>query len=151
MGLNIMKEYKYKINGNEYNVAVEELEGNKANVTVNGKTYEVELDKPAKPAVTKPVARPAAAPSAAPAPAAAPAPKAAPAAGGAGIKAPLPGVILDIKVKVGDAVAKGQTVAILEAMKMENNINADREGTVVSINVEKGQSIAEGTDIITLG
>ena len=145
-----MKEYKYKINGNEYNVAVEELEGNKANVTVNGKTYEVELDRPAKPAVTKPVARPAAAaPTAAPAPAAAPAPR--PATGGAGIKAPLPGVILDIKVKVGDAVAKGQTVAILEAMKMENNINADREGTVVSINVEKGQSIAEGTDIITLG
>ncbi len=145
-----MKEYKYKINGNEYNVAVEELEGNKANVTVNGKSYQVELDRQAKPAVSKPVvARPAATPAAAPA--AAPAPKAAPAAGGAGIKAPLPGVILDIKVKVGDAVSKGQTIAILEAMKMENNINADREGTVVSINVEKGQSIAEGTDIITLG
>ena len=146
-----MKEYKYKINGNEYNVAVEELEGNKANVTVNGKSYEVELDRPAKPAVSKPVARPAAAAAPAAAPATAPSPKAAPAAGGAGIKAPLPGVILDIKVKVGDAVAKGQTVAILEAMKMENNINADREGTVVSINVAKGQSIAEGTDIITLG
>ena len=144
-----MKEYKYKINGNEYNVAVEELEGNKANVTVNGKSYQVELDRPAKPAVSKPVARPAATPTAAPA--AAPAPKAAPTAGGAGIKAPLPGVILDIKVKVGDVVSKGQTVAILEAMKMENNINADREGTVASINVEKGQSIAEGTDIITLG
>ena len=143
-----MKEYKYKINGNEYNVAVEELEGNKASVTVNGKSYQVELDRPAKPVVTKPVARPAAAPTAAPV-AAAPAPR--PAAGGAGIKAPLPGVILDIKVKVGDAVAKGQTVAILEAMKMENNINADREGQVVAINVEKGQSIAEGTDIITLG
>ena len=146
-----MKEYKYKINGNEYNVAVEELEGNKANVIVNGKSYEVELDRPAKPAVSKPVARPAAAAAPAAAPTTAPSPKAAPAAGGAGIKAPLPGVILDIKVKVGDAVAKGQTVAILEAMKMENNINADREGTVVSINVEKGQSIAEGTDIITLG
>ena len=145
-----MKEYKYKINGNEYNVAVEELEGNKANVTVNGKSYQVELDRPEKPAVSKPVARPAAAAPTA-APAAAPAPKAAPAAGGVGIKAPLPGVILDIKVKVGDAIAKGQTVAILEAMKMENNINADREGTVVSVNVEKGQSIAEGTDIITLG
>ena len=143
-----MKEYKYKINGNEYNVAVEELEGNKASVTVNGKTYQVELDRSAKPVVTKPVARPAAAPAAAPV-AAAPAPR--PAAGGAGIKAPLPGVILDIKVKVGDTVTKGQTVAILEAMKMENNINADREGQVVAINVEKGQSIAEGTDIITLG
>ena len=146
-----MKEYKYKINGTEYNVSVEELEGNKANVTVNGKSYEVELDKPAKPVVTKPIARPAAAPAAAPAPAPVAAPKAAPTAGGVGIKAPLPGVILDIKVKVGDTIAKGQTVAILEAMKMENNINADREGQVVSINVEKGQSIAEGTDIITLG
>ncbi len=145
----IMKEYKYKINGNEYNVAVEELEGNKASVTVNGKTYQVELDRPAKPAVTKPVARPAAAPAAAPAPTAAPAPR--PAAGGADIKAPLPGVVLDIKVKVGDTVTKGQTVAILEAMKMENNINADRDGKVVAINVDKGQSIAEGTDIITLG
>ncbi len=144
-----MKEYKYKINGNEYNVAVEELEGNKASVTVNGKTYQVELDRPAKPAVTKPVARPAAAPAAAPAPTAAPAPR--PAAGGADIKAPLPGVVLDIKVKVGDTVTKGQTVAILEAMKMENNINADRDGKVVAINVDKGQSIAEGTDIITLG
>ena len=143
-----MKEYKYKINGNEYNVAVEELEGNKASVTVNGKTYQVELDRPAKPAVTKPVARPAAAPAAAPV-AATPAPR--PAVGGAGIKSPLPGVVLDIKVKVGDTVTKGQTVAILEAMKMENNINADREGQVVAINVEKGQSIAEGTDIITLG
>ncbi len=143
-----MKEYKYKINGNEYNVAVEELEGNKASVTVNGKTYQVELDRPAKPVVTKPVARPAAAPAAAPV-AAAPAPR--PAAGGAGIKAPLPGVILDIKVKVGDTVTKGQTLAILEAMKMENNIDADRDGKVVAINVEKGQSIAEGTDIITLG
>ena len=143
-----MKEYKYKINGNEYNVAVEELDGNKASVTVNGKTYQVELDRPAKPVVTKPVARPAAAPAAAPV-AAAPAPR--PVAGGAGIKAPLPGVILDIKVKVGDTVTKGQTVAILEAMKMENNINADRDGKVVAINVEKGQSIAEGTDIITLG
>ena len=144
-----MKEYKYKINGTEYNVSVEELEGNKANVTVNGKSYEVELDKPVKPTVTKPVARPVAAQAAAPAPVATP--KAAPAAGGAGIKAPLPGVILDVKVKVGDTVTKGQTIAILEAMKMENNINADREGQVVAINVEKGQSIAEGTDIITLG
>ena len=144
-----MKEYKYKINGNEYNVAVEELEGNKANVTVNGKSYEVELDRPAKPAVSKPaVTRPATAPATVPT--SAPAPKATPSAGGAGIKAPLPGVILDIKVKVGDTIQRGQTVAILEAMKMENNINADREGTVVSVNVEKGQSIAEGTDIITL-
>lgn len=143
-----MKEYKYKINGNEYNVAVEELEGNKASVTVNGKTYQVELDRQAKPVVTKPVARPAAAPAAAPV-AAAPTPR--PAAGGTGIKSPLPGVVLDIKVKVGDAVSKGQTVAILEAMKMENNINADRDGQVVAINVDKGQSIPEGTDIITLG
>ena len=144
-----MKEYKYKINGNEYNVVVEELEDNKANVTVNGKSYQVELDRAAKPAVSKPVARPAAAPAAAPA--TAPAPKAAPAAGGAGIKAPLPGVILDIKVKVGDAVAKGQTVAILEAMKMENEIQAEINGTVTAVSVQKGDHVALGDHIMTIG
>ena len=144
-----MKEYKYKINGNEYNVAVEELEGNKANVTVNGKSYEVELDRPAKPAVSKPaVTRPATAPATPPT--SAPAPKTTPSAGGAGIKAPLPGVILDIKVKVGDAVAKGQTIAILEAMKMENNINTDRDGKVVAVQVAKGDTVADGAVLVIL-
>ena len=144
-----MKEYKYKINGNEYAVAINEVCDTTAKVTVNGAEYTVEWEKPVEEKPVVKVQPVAAKPAAAPAPAAKPA--AAAPAGGYGIKTPLPGVIIDVKVNVGDTVAKGQTVVVLEAMKMENNINADREGTVVSINVEKGQSIAEGTDIITLG
>ena len=83
---------------------------------------------------------------------AASAPAAKPAAGGAksGVKSPLPGVILDIKVNVGDEVKKGQTIIILEAMKMENSINADKDGKVAAINVSKGESVLEGTDLVII-
>jgi biotin carboxyl carrier protein len=87
--------------------------------------------------------------AAAPAAPAAAAPR--PAAGGkGGVKSPLPGVILDVKVKVGDAVKRGQTVIILEAMKMENQINADKDGIVKDIPVSKGESVLEGTDLIII-
>ena len=144
-----MKEYKYKINGNLYNVVIGDIEENIAHVEVNGTHYTVEMEKKPKAApAPKPVARPAAKPAAAPA--AAPAAK--PAAGGAksGVKSPLPGVILDIKVNVGDAVKKGQTIIILEAMKMENSINADKDGKIAAINVSKGESVLEGTDLIII-
>ena len=95
----------------------------------------------AKPAA--PAAKHAAAPAAAPAAQAAP-------AGGYAIKTPLPGVIIDVKVNVGDTVTKGQTVAILEAMKMENNINTDRDGKVAAIAVAKGETVADGAVLITL-
>ena len=147
-----MKEYKYKINGNLYNVAIGDIEDNIAHVEVNGTHYTVEMEKKPKVApAPKPVVRPAAKPAAAPAPAAA-APAAKPAAGGAksGVKSPLPGVILDIKVNVGDEVKKGQTVIILEAMKMENSINADRDGKITAINVSKGESVLEGTDLVII-
>ena len=144
-----MKEYKYKINGNLYNVVIGDIEENIAHVEVNGTHYTVEMEKKPKAApAPKPVARPAAKPAAAPA--AAPAAK--PAAGGAksGVKSPLPGVILDIKVNVGDEVKKGQTIIILEAMKMENSINADKDGKIAAINVSKGESVLEGTDLIII-
>ena len=145
-----MKEYKYKINGNLYNVVIGDIEENIAHVEVNGTHYTVEMEKKPKAApAPKPVVRPAAKPAAAPA-AAAPVTK--PAAGGAksGVKSPLPGVILDIKVNVGDAVKKGQTIIILEAMKMENSINADKDGKIAAINVSKGESVLEGTDLIII-
>ena len=66
------------------------------------------------------------------------------------MKSPLPGVILDIKVKEGDEVKKGQTLIILEAMKMENSINADKDGKVTAINVSKGESVLEGTDLVII-
>ena len=70
--------------------------------------------------------------------------------GKSGVKSPLPGVILDIKVNVGDTVKKGQTIIILEAMKMENNINADKDGKITAINVSKGESVLEGTDLVII-
>ena len=147
-----MKEYKYKINGNMYNVVIGDIEENIAHVEVNGTHYTVEMEKKPKSApAPKPVVRPVAKPAAAAAPAAA-APAAKPAAGGAksGVKSPLPGVILDIKVNVGDEVKKGQTIIILEAMKMENSINADKDGKVTAINVSKGESVLEGTDLVII-
>jgi biotin carboxyl carrier protein len=145
-----MKEYKYKINGNLYNVVIGDIEENIAHVEVNGTHYTVEMEKKPKAApAPKPVVRPAAKPAAAPAAAA---PVAKPAAGGAksGVKSPLPGVILDIKVNVGDEVKKGQTLIILEAMKMENSINADKDGKIAAINVSKGESVLEGTDLVII-
>ena len=143
-----MKEYKYTIDGNKYEVAINEVNDTTAKVTVNGAEYTIEWEKPVeeKPVIkVQPVtAKPAAAPAA---PAAAPA--AAPVSGNA-IKTPLPGVIIDVKVNVGDTVKKGDTVVVLEAMKMENNINADRDGKVVAIHVAKGDTVADGAALIVL-
>ena len=141
-----MKEYKYTIDGNKYEVAINEVGETTAKVTVNGTEYTVEWEKPVeeKPVVkVQPAAKPAAAPAAAPTPAAAP-------VSGNAIKTPLPGVIIDVKVNVGDTVKKGDTVVVLEAMKMENNINADRDGKVVAIQVAKGDTVADGAALIVL-
>ena len=150
-----MKEYKYIINGKEYTVNIENLQGNQANVTVNGKAYDVEIVG-REPKKVTPAAKPAAAPATAPktaAPAAAPkAPAPAAAAGeGTPFKAPLPGTINDIKVAVGQQVNVGDVVLILEAMKMENEITAEKAGTITSITVQKGDSVMEGTTMFTIG
>ena len=144
-----MKEYKYKINGEEYNVTINEVSDTTAQVEVNGTSYTVEWEKPEtpKPVVIAKPAAPAAKPAA---PASAPAAAPAPAAGGYAIKTPLPGVIISIKVNVGDIVAKGQTVAVLEAMKMENNITSDRDGKIASVAVSAGDTVADGATLVTL-
>ena len=122
----------------------------KFNVTVNGVVYEVEVEE-----VSGAVSAPAAAPVAAAAPAAAPAPKAAPAAAGkagsVAIKAPMPGTILKINVKVGDSVKKGDVVCVLEAMKLENDICAPEDGVVASVEVAQGASVATDAVVVTLG
>lgn len=141
-----MKEYRYKINGNLYKVTVGNIEENNVHVEVNGTPYTVELEKPATPKI-KPVIRTASTTPAAP-PLAVTRPTVS--QGKSGIKSPLPGVILDIKVKEGDTVKRGQTLLILEAMKMENDIKSDRDGKVTAINVSKGESILEGTDLIII-
>lgn len=141
-----MKEYKLKINGNEYNVTINSTSGNIADVTVNGASYQVEMENslPAAPA-----AAPAPTPQAAAAQTAQ-APTAKPSGEGKPVTSPLPGVIIEISVKEGDTVAAGQKVAVLEAMKMENEIQADRAGTVTKINAAKGDSVLEGAAIVTI-
>ena len=140
-----MKNYKFKINGKDYDVTVGEAEGKMLSVNVNGADYQVELEN-------APAAAPVqAAPSAQAAPAAA-AP-AAPKAAGAGVtvKSPLPGIIISVDVKEGQAVKRGQKVAVIEAMKMENEILAESDGTVTAVHTRKGDSVLEGADIVTIG
>lgn len=141
-----MKEYRYKINGNLYKVNVGDIEENSVQVEVNGTAYVVELEKKLTPKI-KPVVRTAATTPATPPPAVN---RPASVGSKAGIKSPLPGVILEVKVKEGDTVKRGQTLLVLEAMKMENDIKADRDGKVKEIKVSKGESILEGTDLIII-
>ena len=144
-----MKTYKFKINDNEYNVDINSVEGNIADVTVNGASYKVEMDTPvASPLAAAPA--PSATPAAAPAAAAAPAPAKASGAGKA-VTSPLPGVIIEVSVKEGQAVKAGQKIAVIEAMKMENEIQADVDGTVTAILVNKGDSVLEGAEIVKIG
>ena len=143
-----MKDYKYTINGNIYKVTIGDIEENVAHVEVNGTPYLVEMEKVVK-TVAKPVVK------ARPTTPAAPTtqlnrPSATAAAGAGTIKSPLPGVILNVKVNVGDAVKKGDTIMILEAMKMENAIKADRDGKIASISVKQGESVLEGAALVTI-
>ncbi|MDY2779776.1 MAG: biotin/lipoyl-containing protein [Alloprevotella sp.] len=153
-----MKQYKYKIGGLQYDVTIDSIKGNIAQVEVNGIPFEVEMqgstlveeDLPTQAAADAPAAAPAAAQPAAPAAA----PAAVPAAGpgeGAPVKAPLPGVVAKILVAMGQSVKKGETVLVLEAMKMENNITAECDGKVTGICVAAGDSVMEGTTLITIG
>lgn len=127
-----MKNYTITVNGNVYEVTVEE-----------GFTGAASAPKAAAPA---PKAAPAAAPKAAPAPAAAPAG----AAGAVAVTAPMPGKILGVKASAGQAVKRGQVLLILEAMKMENEIVAPQDGTVASINVNKGDTVNSGDVLVSM-
>lgn len=154
-----MKQYQYKINGAQFDVTIDSIQGNTAKVEVNGIPFEVEMQGTTLvegELPTQTTAEAAAAPAAAPAPAApaaAPAPAAAKGAAGAGtpVKAPLPGVVTKVLVAAGQAVKKGDTVLVLEAMKMENNITAECDGSVTGICVAPGDSVMEGTTLLTIG
>lgn len=153
-----MSKYQYKVQGVDYDVDINEIDGNIAKVTVNGINFEVELMEPigkARPQMKHvKINNHAAAPApAAPAAAPAAAPVAAPAAAGSGAPtcAPLPGTITGVNVKVGDVVKKGDTVVVLEAMKMQNNIEAECDGTITSIAVNVGDAVMEGATLVTIG
>ena len=160
-----MKTYKYKVQGVEYEVEIAEVEGKIAKVNVNGIPFEIEMQKPinaakhpalaatkrsANTAPAEPVAPVAAAPVQ-PAAKPQPAQPAAPAGAGTPVKAPLPGTINAINVKVGDKVGVGDVVVVLEAMKMQNNIEAENAGTVTSILVNQGDTVMEGAVMLTIG
>lgn len=157
-----MKTFDYTINGVKYHVEVVSIKEDRAEVRVNGASYDVELDRAfdidqeAWAAATPVAATPKATPApkvAEPAPTKEAAP-AAPATGGnatgAPIKAPLPGVIINVLVGVGATVKKGQKIMILEAMKMENDIKADRDGVISSIQVNKGDTVQDGDTLATI-
>ncbi|MEO8233052.1 MAG: biotin/lipoyl-containing protein [Ignavibacteriota bacterium] len=146
-----MKKFKFTIQGNKYDVNIVNVEDNIAEIEVNGAVYNVEVDKVISQSKTPKLVRASAVPStesrkteqrtSAPT-----SPK------GAGfIKSPLPGVILQVYVKVGDSVKVGTKLIMLEAMKMENNINADKDGIIKSIKVNTGDSVLEGDVLIEIG
>ena len=133
-----MKEYKLKINGNDYNVVINDVQESVASIEVNGSNYKVEFEKPiVKPTAIKVVKTATAAP--------------APTAGGTTVSSPLPGVILEVCVKEGDTVKNGQKIMVLEAMKMENVVEATADGVIKSIKVNKGDSVMEGTPLAIIG
>ena len=159
-----MKTYQYKVQGVDYEVEIAEVEGKIAKVNVNGIPFEIEMQKPINaakhPALASikrtasvapaevPVTNTAAAATPEPAK---PAPQAASAGAGNAVKSPLPGTIIAVNVKVGDQVNVGDVVIVLEAMKMQNNIEAEFAGTVKAINVNNGDSVMEGAVLLTIG
>jgi len=144
-----MKEYKYTINGTKYEVAVGDVEENIVTVTVNGEEYKVEMELPAEPEKKKPVLGKPAAAAESSTDSSAVADKAAVNKNNA-VKAPLPGVITDIKVAVGDEVQAGDTVIVLEAMKMANALQAEKAGKVTAVCVKIGESVMEDDALVVI-
>ena len=143
-----MRTYSYTVNGARYDVTIESLRDQVAKLNVNGIAFDVEI-------LGAPLTEgdlPEVAAAAVPAATAAPAPAAKGAAGeGTPVAAPLPGVVTKVLVAAGQAVKKGDTVVVLEAMKMENNITAECDGKITGICVAAGDSVLEGTTLVTIG
>jgi biotin carboxyl carrier protein len=137
-----MHAFKYTIGGNQYEVVIESFEGSTARVTVNGMTLDVEVEREKK---TVKIERPKVVVGAGPQPE-----RLKPQGLPGDVKSPLPGVIQAVHVKEGDKVKAGQCVAILEAMKMENEIAALTDGTVEKLHVSAGQNVLEGAVIVTI-
>ena len=157
-----MAKYQYTVKCVDYEVEIQDIEGNIANVTVNGIPFEVEMKQPVKAGKQKvklseerraeesEERRVKSEESNSSSASAASTSSASTAAAGKPVVAPLPGTINEIKVKVGDKVNAGDTVVILEAMKMQNNIEAETSGTITSINVNKGDAVMEGDTLVTI-
>ncbi|PKP01718.1 MAG: acetyl-CoA carboxylase biotin carboxyl carrier protein subunit [Bacteroidetes bacterium HGW-Bacteroidetes-6] len=145
-----MKKFAFTINGNKYDVEIGEVEEAHIEVNVNGTAYDVEVDRSLQPVKTPKLVRQQAVPSTD----ASPQVKKTASPGSAvttSIKSPLPGVIMDVHVKEGDTITFGQKLLTLEAMKMENVINSDKEGVVKSIKFHKGDNVMEGDVLVEIG
>ena len=140
-----MKEFKYTIDGKEYKVQIEDVEGNIADVTVNGEAFKVEMEQEAEPEKKKGVLGQPAAEAEEGETASAANMNTANA-----LKAPLPGVVTEIKVAVGDKVKAGDVVVVLEAMKMANNLEAEKAGKVTAICVKTGESVLEDSPLVVI-
>jgi biotin carboxyl carrier protein len=141
-----MKKFKFTIRGTDYNVDIVDIENNVAEIEVNGTSYMVDIHREVKQSKTPTLVRPKAVLSAEPK-------KTVPAGalGVSTIKAPLPGTILEVKVKVGDEVKVGDVLLIMEAMKMENDIKSDKDGTVSTVKVNTGDAVLEGAVLVEIG
>jgi glutaconyl-CoA/methylmalonyl-CoA decarboxylase subunit gamma len=146
-----MKKFKFTINGNQYETEILNVEEGFADIEVNGTLYKVEVDKNMKATKTPKLVRQNVFPSTDSHPSVAKTSSPSDPKGTGSIKSPLPGVILDVFVREGDIVKMGQKLLMLEAMKMENNIEADKAGKVVSILKNKGDSVMEGDVLIIIG
>lgn len=146
-----MKKFKFTINGNQYETDILNIEDNIAEIEVNGTLYKVEVEKTIKTVKTPKLVRQTAVPSTDSHPSLAKTSSPSGPKGAGSIKSPLPGVILEVYVREGDVVKMGQKLLMLEAMKMENNIEADKAGKVVSIVKQKGDNVMEGDVLIIIG
>lgn len=146
-----MKKFKFTIQGSQYEVNVLSVEDNTAEVELNGQVYKVELEKPVQQTKTPRLVRSAVSPSTESSPSTAKTSSPASPKGVGHVKSPLPGVILHIHVKEGETVKIGDRLMTLEAMKMENNINADKEGVIRSIKVKPGDAVLEGDLLLEIG
>lgn len=142
-----MKNYKFTIHGTQYEVEINSVEDQTIKLNLNGTPYEVKVDKEIKQTKTPKLMRSVAVPSTESDAAVA---KTNAASASSEIKSPLPGTVLDVMVKEGDTVKVGQHLLLLEAMKMENNIDSDKEGVVKSIKVRKGDAVMEGDVLIVM-
>ncbi len=139
-----MKTFKFTISGNTYEVEIKNFEGTTANIEVNGTTYSVEVHREVKKTKTPTLVRAELPPSdkgkiekrekGSPEP----------------VTAPLPGSIIEIMVSPGDVIKKGQVLLVMEAMKMENRIRAEKDGVIESVKISKGSSVLQGDILIEL-
>lgn len=145
-----MKKFKFTINGNQYDAEIANIDDNNAEVIINGVKYNVDVQITSQAAKTPKLVRSVSVPSTDVHPSVAKTRNPSAPKGGGNIQSPLPGVILNILVNVGDTVKIGQRLLVLEAMKMENNIESDKAGKVVSIAKQKGDSVMEGDVLIVI-